>query len=110
MSSGFKKSRALGEDHSSFRRVRFVFAVQSTARTIGLHLPLTLSPSHYVFVSHYTENPSRITTSNMSQEQDPFVGEGGEDDTLIMAPLLVEKLQVCPSALSSTSVAAAVPL
>jgi len=32
----------------------------------------------------------------MSQEQDPFVGEGEEDDTLIMAPLLVEKLQVCP--------------
>ncbi|NXD32678.1 RAD51 protein, partial [Spelaeornis formosus] len=29
-----------------------------------------------------------------SQEQDPFMGEGGEDeDTLIMAPLLVEKLQ-----------------
>lgn len=30
-----------------------------------------------------------------SQEQDPFVGDGEEDDTLIMAPLLVEKLQVC---------------
>lgn len=30
-----------------------------------------------------------------SQEHDPFVGDGEEDDTLIMAPLLVEKLQVC---------------
>jgi hypothetical protein len=31
-----------------------------------------------------------------SQEQDPFVGDNGDDDdgTLIMAPLLVEKLQV----------------
>ena len=29
-----------------------------------------------------------------TEEQDPFVGENGEeDDTLIMAPLLVEKLQ-----------------
>ena len=30
-----------------------------------------------------------------SQEQDPFVhGDGEDDDTMIMAPLLVEKLQV----------------
>lgn len=31
----------------------------------------------------------------VSQEQDPFVGgEGEEEEAMIMAPLLVEKLQV----------------
>jgi DNA repair protein RAD51 len=32
----------------------------------------------------------------MSQEQDPFSGDR-EEETMIMAPLLVEKLQVSPS-------------
>ena len=39
----------------------------------------------------------------VTEEQDPFVGENGEeDDTLIMAPMLVEKLQVSlPSRLAA---------
>ncbi|ORX40976.1 putative recombinase [Kockovaella imperatae] len=39
-----------------------------------------------------------------TEEQDPFVGENGEeeDDTLIMAPLLVEKLQECGIASTDT--------
>lgn len=33
----------------------------------------------------------------MTQEQDPFIGaDGEEDDSLIMAPLLIDKLQVGP--------------
>jgi hypothetical protein len=40
----------------------------------------------------------------MTQEQDPFIGaDGEEDDSLIMAPLLIDKLQVglLPSLCSS---------
>jgi hypothetical protein len=41
----------------------------------------------------------------MSQEQDPFAGgEVDEDETLIMAPLLVEKLQVGSRASSTVDV------
>jgi len=96
---------------TSSRRVRFVFAVDWTGKrsvTHVTHLPLTLFPFFLHLASRIINQPSHPAPKHtMSQEQDPFVGEGEEDDTLIMAPLLVEKLQVCPA--RRPSVAESIP-
>jgi hypothetical protein len=72
-----------------FDRVPLSSSCSTHSNDRSQHLqPTTPSNQHSIALTS-------LLYHNMSQEQDPFAGgEGDEDETLIMAPLLVEKLQV----------------
>jgi hypothetical protein len=64
--------------HLKYQSRRYSTTTTSTTVQAQLHITTTIHTNH-----------------TMSQEQDPFVGEGADDEEgMIMAPMLVAKLQV----------------